>query len=55
MNEFDVKLGRVVRNGLLVGVLGALLITASCTVASWHYDYLGKQLEQTRYLATRPW
>lgn len=48
----DVKLARIIRNGLLAAVLGFLLITASCSVANWHYHYLDRQMEQTRYLAT---
>lgn len=55
MNEFDVKMGRIIRNGLLIGCLGALAIMASCSVANWHYDYKRQELEQTRYLVTRPW
>lgn len=55
VNEYDVSMGRVIRNGLLIGALGALLIMASCSIASWQYDYLNKQLDQTRYLVTRPW
>jgi hypothetical protein len=51
----DVKMGRLIRNGLLIGVLGVLALMVSCSVANRHYDYLDEQLEQTRYLATRPW
>ncbi len=55
MNEYDVKMGRVIRNGFLICILGALAIMASCSVASWHYDHKRLELEQTRYLVTRPW
>lgn len=55
MTDFDIQMGQVIRNGILIGVLGALAVMVSCSVANRHYDYLDKQLEQTRYLATRPW
>jgi hypothetical protein len=55
VTEYDVQLARIVRNGLLAAVLAFLLITASCSVANWHYQYLDRQMELTRYLVTRPW
>ncbi len=59
VTDNDVRLARIIRNGLLIGVLGMLLIMASCSVANWHYDQLryetAQQAETTRYLVTRPW
>jgi uncharacterized membrane protein YidH (DUF202 family) len=55
ITESDVKLASVIRNGLLAGAALVLLSMTTCSVANWHYEYLDKQMQQTRYLVTRPW
>ncbi len=55
VTDAELKLARIIRNGLLAGAVAILLSMTTCAVASWHYEYLDKKMAETRYLVTRPW